>query len=135
MPNITNETSVYTTDTENVVLNNDENNATTEEKIKKPRKPREKVREIEEIIDLPLTKLTDKEKNKLIEFFKANITEASNKVQAYRETTESALRKAKDTEDRYDAMENFYRRQLSYINMQLEAFSTAITQVTKGGIQ
>lgn len=107
----------------------------TEEKVKKPRKPREKVREIEEIIDLPLTKLTDKEKNKLIEFFKANITEASNKVQAYRETTESALRKAKDTEDRYDAMENFYRRQLSYINMQLEAFSTAITQVTKGGIQ
>lgn len=135
MPNITNETSVYTTDTENVILNNDESNATTEEKVKKPRKPREKVREVEEIIDLPLTKLTDKEKNKLIEFFKANITEASNKVQAYRETTESALRKAKDTEDRYDAMESFYRKQLSYINMQLEAFSTAITQVTKGGIQ
>lgn len=132
MPNITNETPVYTTDTENVVLNND---ATTEEKVKKPRKPREKVREIEEIIDLPLTKLTDKEKNKLIEFFKANITEASNKVQAYRETTESALRKVKDTEDRYDAMESFYRRKLAYINTQLEAFSTAITQVTKGGIQ
>ncbi len=132
MPNITNETPVYTTDTENVVLNND---ATTEEKVKKPRKPREKVREIEEIIDLPLTKLTDKEKNKLIEFFKANITEASNKVQAYRETTESALRKVKDTEDSYDAMESFYRRKLAYINTQLEAFSTAITQVTKGGIQ
>lgn len=132
MPNITNETPVYTTETENVVLNND---ATTEEKVKKPRKPREKVREIEEIIDLPLTKLTDKEKNKLIEFFKANITEASNKVQAYRETTESALRKVKDTEDRYDAMESFYRKQLAYINTQLEAFSTAITQVTKGGIQ
>lgn len=105
----------------------------TEEKVKKPRKPREKVREIEEIIDLPLTKLSDKEKDKLINYFKDHYTAAANKVEAYKQNAEANIKRYQELNDNYDAMETFYRKKLAYVNTQVEAFHSAIDSAIKGG--
>ena len=125
MPNITNETQ-----TENVILNND---ATTEEKVKKPRKPREKVRPLEEIIELPVTKLTDKEKDALIKHLKEEVNMLIQKSEACRGTADAAFEKCRITEQNFNNMEDFYRRKLKYVNTQLEAFHSAINAAIKGG--
>lgn len=102
---------------------------------KKPRKPREKVREIEEIINLPISKLTDKEKEKLIKALKEANTVANNKCEHLKQSTESAFAQARELEKKYDAMEQFYIRQLQYVDNQLNAFHAAVNQAIKGGIQ
>ena len=101
--------------------------------VKKQRKPREKVRDVEEIIDLPLTKLSEKEKDKLINYFKDSITAAANKVDAYKNNAETNIMRYQELNDRYDAMETFYRKKLNYVSMQLDAFKSAIDTAIKGG--
>ena len=128
MPNVANETPVHTPDNENVVLNN---NATTEEK--KPRKPREKIRPVEETIDLPVSKLTEKEKDALIKHLKEEVNLLVQKNDACRETADSAFSKCRQLEDMNNRMEDFYRRKLKYVDTQLEAFHSAIDAAIKGG--
>lgn len=105
------------------------------EKVKTPRKPREKVRPIEEIINLPETKLTDKEKVKLIKALKENNMLLTNQVEAFKQNSETAFAQARNKEDSYEAMERFYRGRLQYINTQLAAFVSAVNEATKGGIE
>ena len=106
----------------------------TNEKVKTPRKPREKVRPIEEIINLPETKLTDKEKVKLIKALKEEVSIATQKYEAYKQTTESSFEKARNIENRYEEMEAFYRRLLKYVDTQVNSFHDAINQAIKGGM-
>lgn len=102
---------------------------------KKVRKPREKVREIAEIIDLPVSKLSDKEKEKLIKALKEEANLANNKCEAFKQNAESAFAQTRELESKYDAMEKFYIRQLQYVDTQLNAFHAAINQALKGGVQ
>lgn len=102
--------------------------------VKKPRKPREKIRAIEDIIDLPIKKLSEKEKDALIEHLKeANMT---NEAQAklYKQNARSAYEKINQTNDEFKAMEQYYKKQLNYIAVQLAAFQSAVEQATKGGV-
>lgn len=101
---------------------------------KKVRKPREKVRAIEEIINLPETKLTDKEKVKLIKALKEEVSIATQKYEAYKQTTESSFEKARNIENRYEEMEAFYRKLLRYVDTQVNSFHDAINQAIKGGM-
>ena len=105
---------------------------TTEEAPKKVRKPREKVRPSTECIDLPVSKLTDKEKENLIKDLKDAVTIASNKAEAYKANAESAFEQTRDMEKKYDAMEKYYRRLLSYVDAQTNAFHAALNQAIKG---
>lgn len=117
---------------ENVV----ESNA-TEAKVeapKKPRKPREKVRSAEECLELPVTKLTDKEKNNLIKELKEALTQALNQSEAYKTNAKSAFDQCRQMEDQYKAMEQYYKNQLKYVDAQVNAFHSAINQAVKGGI-
>ena len=133
MPNINNKNVVPETVTE--VVNKEAVVAETPEPVKekKPRKPREKVRDIEEIIELPVNKLTEKEKDKLINFFKDSINEISNKVEAYKSNAKAAYEQTRQMEADYKAMEAYYKKQLKFVHIQLEAFVASITTVTKGG--
>lgn len=105
------------------------------EKVKTPRKPREKVRPTEEIINLPETKLTDKEKVKLIKALKENNMLLANQVEAFKQNSETAFAQARNKEEAYEAMERFYRGRLQYINTQLAAFVSAVNEAIKGGIE
>ena len=102
---------------------------------KKVRKPREKVRSVEECFDLPVTKLTDKEKNNLIKELKEALTLATNKVDAYKQNAESAFGQTRQMEEQYKATEKYFKDQLKYIDMQVQAFHTAVNQAIKGGVE
>lgn len=104
--------------------------------VKKARKPREKTRSVEELITLPVNKMTDKEKAKLIKTLKEANTLLSNKIDAFKQNSETAFAQARAKEEDFDAMEKYYREQLRYIKNQLNAFGAAVDQVMKtGGIQ
>lgn len=109
--------------------------AVEEAPVKKERKPREKVRDIEEIRDLPLKKLSDKEKELLINTLKEENMLYSKQAAEYKHVAESAFEQQRQFENRYDAMEKFYRGKLAYVDMQLNAFHTAINEAIKGGIE
>lgn len=112
-----------------------ESNATEikTEKPKMERKPREKVRSVEELAAIPATKMTDKEKNKLIKALREANTLLANQVEAFKQNAESSFAQTRDREDKYEAMERYYRQRLQYIDTQLTAFVTAVNEATKGG--
>ena len=105
----------------------------TAEAPKKTRKPREKVRSSEECIALPVSKLTEKEKENLIKDLKEAVTVATNKAEAYKANAESAFEQTREMEKHYEAMEKYYRDILKYVDMQVTAFHTAVNQAIKGG--
>lgn len=102
---------------------------------KKVRKPREKVRSVEECFDLPVSKLTDKEKDNLIKSLKESLTLAVNQAEAYKQNAASAFEGTRQREDQYKAMEKYYKDLLKYVDMQVKAFHTAVDQAIKGGIE
>lgn len=101
---------------------------------KKVRKPREKVRSVEETYDLPVSKLSDKEKDNLIKALKEENNLLANKMESYKQNAGSAFEQTRQLEDQYKAMENFYRGRLQYVDNQLNAFHAAINEAIKGGI-
>ena len=101
---------------------------------KKVRKPREKVRTVEETIDLPISKLTDKEKDNLIKTLKEENNLLTTKVESYKQNAGAAFEQTRQAEEQYKAMEQYYRNQLKYVDAQLNAFHAAINQAIKGGI-
>lgn len=102
---------------------------------KKVKKPREKVRDVRETIELPLSKLTDKEKDKLIKALKEENTLLANKVELYKQNAATAYEQSRQAESNFDAMETFYRDKLKYIVTQMNAFTSAVEQavVMAGG--
>ncbi|MBP5596751.1 MAG: hypothetical protein J6Y02_15295 [Pseudobutyrivibrio sp.] len=108
---------------------------TAEVEEKKTRKPREKVRSVEECFDLPVSKLSDKEKNNLINSLKESLTLAVNQAEAYKQNAASAYEQTRQQEEQYKAMEKYYRDKLKYVDIQLAAFHTAINQAIKGGVE
>ena len=103
--------------------------------VKKTRKPREKVRPVEETFNLPVKKLTDKEKEQLINFLKEQVNLFSNQQEAYKQNAESAFEKARKLEEQMDAVERFYRGKLKFVDTQVTAFHAAINEAIKGGIE
>ena len=101
---------------------------------KKARKPRAKVRPVEETIELSVKKLSDKEKDNLIEHLKEELTLKDNQLKAYKDTIDASFRQTRETEENYKAMESYFKKQLNYIAVQLTAFQTAVEQATKGGV-
>lgn len=133
MPNVNKNTKeIYENTTEKVEV---KTTAETLKEEKKVRKPREKVREIEEIKNLSFSKLSDKEKEKLVKHLKEQNMLIQNKCDAYKQNAESAFAQTRELESKYDAMEKFYIRQLQYVDTQINAFHAAVNQAIKGGIQ
>ena len=101
---------------------------------KKTRKPREKVRPVEECYDLPISKLTNKEKDNLIKELKEALTQAVNQTDAFKQNAQSAFEQTRRIEDQYKEMEKYYREKLKYVDSQVSAFHAAINEAIKGGI-
>jgi hypothetical protein len=110
---------------------------TTEEnkETKKVRKPREKVRSAEECFDLPVSKLTDKEKDNLIKELKESLTLAVNQAEAYKKNAESAFAQTNQIKEQYKSMENYYKEKLRYVDLQVQAFTTSVNQAIRGGVE
>jgi len=101
--------------------------------VKKKKVP--KARELEEIKELPISKLTDKEKEHLIKALKEENTEQLNKNQSLKNNCEMAFEKLRSVEAQYNSMENYYLTKLKFIGEQIQACHNAIAMAIKGGIQ
>ena len=109
--------------------------AVTEEKpAKKTRKPRApKARKVEELIEEATRKMSDKEKDLLISFLREDTTQLKNTIDALKQNIEASYAKCREIEAQYEAMENFYKGSLKYIDDQLVAFAEAVRRSTVGG--
>lgn len=109
--------------------------AVIEEKpAKKTRKPRApKARKVEELIEEATRKMSDKEKDLLISFLREDTTQLKNTIDALKQNIEASYAKCREIEAQYEAMENFYKGSLKYIDDQLVAFAEAVRRSTVGG--
>lgn len=105
---------------------------TIEAPVKKERKPREKVRSIEEIVDLDVKKLTDKEKNNLITYLREQLSvmEFQHKEQSH--LIDSTFSQRRMDEENYKAMENYYKTALKSVALQMDAAYSAVKNITGG---
>ena len=101
---------------------------------KKARKPRQKVRSLEELIEATTKSMTDKEKDAIIKHLKELVNANEGKITALKNNAEAAYEQARKLQEQYESMEKFYRQNLQYVDEQTMAFAKAIQLATRGGI-
>ena len=105
-----------------------------DENPKKKRKPRApKARKVEDLIEEATRKMSDKEKDLLISFLREDTTKLKITIDALKQNIEASYAKCREIEAQYEAMENFYKGSLKYIDDQLVAFAEAVRRSTVGG--
>ena len=112
----------------------------TEEKAEaKPKKKstkqtkRPRARKVEELIEEATKKMSEKEKDLLIEFLRGDTNKLNNQIEALKQNLEVAYAKVNQIQAEYEAMEKFYRESLQYIDGQVIAFANAVRKSTVGG--
>lgn len=103
---------------------------------KKERKPRApKARAVEELVNVPLKNMTDKEKDLIIEKQKEELTIANNKINELKQNIEAAYKRARSIEDDYKAMEAYYKERMAFIANNTRTFYQSICLATKGDVK
>lgn len=115
-----------------------EENVTVEKKEEKPekktRKPRApKARKVEELIEEATKKMSDKEKDLLIEYLRTDTGKLKQQIEELNHTIESAFKQVQLVQEQYNAMEKYYQESLQYIDGQVTAFANAVRKSTVGG--
>lgn len=103
------------------------------EKPKKTRKPRQKTRPVEELIDAKVSGMSDKEKEILIKHLKERYEDLMMKKQMLDHNIISTREQAQEMDRQMEQMEAYYRKKLHYVNLQTKAFSDAINAAISGG--
>lgn len=107
--------------------------APTPKKARKPRAP--KARDIEELVNEATKKMTDKEKDILIEYLREEILKKDTQIEFHKSNTQAALEKAQLAERQFASMEAYYADRQEYITDQVKAFANAVLLATKGKIK
>ena len=121
--------TVEATPEENVTVEKKETKP--EKKTRKPRAP--KARKVEELIEEATKKMSDKEKDLLIEFLRADTGKLKQQIEELNHTIESAFKQVQLVQEQYNAMEKYYQESLQYIDGQVTAFANAVRKSTVGG--
>lgn len=106
-------------------------------KPKKTRKPRttktiSAVRDLSELRDIEPKKMTDAEKNLLIEAQKKELVMLRTKADALSENCKRAYEKCNLYESDFNRMDTFYREKLAFVAEQMNAFQKTIKLATGG---
>lgn len=105
-----------------------------DENPKKKRKPRApKARKVEELIEEATKKMTEKEKDLLIEYLRTDTSKLKQQIEELNHTIESAFKQVQLVQEQYNAMEKYYQDSLQYIDGQVTAFANAVRKSTVGG--
>lgn len=128
MPNNTEPTNVTTAATET-------NNATvTSAPATRTRKPREKVRPLEELKTIEnLKSFSDKEKNILIEHYRAELNRVTAACNSYKNNAEEAFRKSRMLEDAYNHNIDVNNAKLNDIVQAASTFYKTVYLIAKDG--
>jgi DNA repair exonuclease SbcCD ATPase subunit len=102
------------------------------DELVKKKKP--KPRDIEELKELPVKAMADKEKDNLIKALKEENTGLENKITSLKNNCEKAFERVRDIEDQYNSMERYYLTKLKFIEEQINANHNAILMGIKGGL-
>lgn len=102
-----------------------------EKKTRKPRAP--KARKVEELIEEATKKMTEKEKDLLIEYLRTDTGKLKQQIEELNHTIESAFKQVQLVQEQYNAMEKYYQDSLQYIDGQVTAFANAVRKSTVGG--
>lgn len=96
--------------------------------------PRKKTREIEELIMAAVKGMSDKEKETLILYLKAELNKNENKITALENNCKMAFEKLRLAEEEYASMERYYKERLGFIDQQVTAFGNAVKLSIVGGL-
>lgn len=105
-----------------------------ETKEVKKRAPRVKKRTDEEIRELSVNKLTEKEKDRLIVMLKEELEIVKTKAELLTQNSKASFEQTRLVEERYSSMEEFYRRKLKFMKSQADSFVEVINATVTGGI-
>ena len=98
------------------------------------RKPREKVRPLEELKKIESTKsLSDKEKTILIEHYRAEVNRLTAAANSYQHNAEAAFEKSRMLEDAYNKMIETYNAKLNDIVQATSTLYKTIFLIAKDG--
>lgn len=100
---------------------------------KKTRAP--KARPIEELVDAPTKGMTEKEAILLIDHLREQLVMADNKIEQYKQSTNSAFERARKIENDFNAMENYYKERLAYLTNSAKIFCQSVCLATKGDVK
>ena len=101
---------------------------------KKTRKPREKVRKPEELMEVRLGSMTEKEKEALIKYLKEQMNVKEQQIKLYEQNITTTREQLQESQMLLEKCESFYRNKLTYVNNQTNAFVETIKAGIAGGI-
>lgn len=113
-----------------IVPKENENEPSTK---RKPRAP--KARPVEDLTEASTKGMTDKEKDLLIDHLREQIVLANNKIEQFKQSTNSAFERARKVEDNFEAMENYYKERLAYLTNSAKIFYQSVCLATKGDVK
>lgn len=109
----------------------EEKKTTTVEKVEK-KEPKVKARKPEELTDVPVKKMTDKEKDCYIEKLRKELATAEQKIEHYKMNAESAYEKFQYSEKNFNSMEDYYKKREQFMKDSLNNFVKTMALLLEG---
>lgn len=94
-----------------------------------------KARSIDELVEVPVKNMTDKEKTIYIEHLQEELLLANNKIEHFKNSNESALKQTRYIEENFESMEAFYKERMAFIQNNAKNFYQSICLATKGDVK
>ena len=107
----------------------------TKKKETTPKKRAPKARKAEELVDAPLKGMSDKEKDILINHFKAELTKAKNQIEEFKNNAASAFEQTRQAERNIEAQNAFIEERFRFIDEAAKTFYKSICLATKGDVK
>ena len=95
-------------------------------------KPRTTTRPIAETVGLPVNKLTDKEKENLIEYLKQGWKMAEDRANGYKINAERAYAQSRELNEALAKVQIEANQKLTYVNQAVSVFAQSILLATRG---
>lgn len=109
----------------------EEKKTTSVEKIEK-KEPKVKARKPEELTDVPVKKMTDKEKDCYITKLRKELELMDTKCAHYKMNAESAYEKVQLSEKNFNSMEDYYKKREQFMKDSLNNFVKTMALLLEG---
>lgn len=109
----------------------EEKKTTTVEKVEK-KEPKVKARKPEELTDVPVKKMTEKEKECYITKLRKDLELMDTKCAHYKMNAESAFEKVQLSEKNFNSMEDYYKKREQFIKDSLNNFVKTMALLLEG---
>lgn len=112
----------------------EEKNTTPVEKVEKKEKkePKVKARKPEELTDVPIKQMTEKEKECYIKKLREDLAIMDTKCAHYKMNAESAYEKVQLSEKNFNSMEDYYKKREQFVKDSLNNFVKTMALLLEG---